>query len=102
MRDFIYVDDLARAHTAVLGLDGLQYFNVGSETGSKIIDIVDEIARIAGREVRIEDLGERPGDVHATYASSAKLAEATGWRPQMPLREGLAQTVEWFAQQRLR
>ncbi len=35
VRDFIYVDDLARAHTAVLGETGLQYYNVGSETGSK-------------------------------------------------------------------
>ncbi len=43
VRDFIYVEDLARAHTAVLGLSGLQYFNIGSETGSKMIDIVHEI-----------------------------------------------------------
>jgi len=96
VRDFIYVDDLARAHTAVLGLDGLQYFNVGSDTGSKMIDVIAQISEIVGREPRIDDLGERPGDVPANYASSQKLRDATGWRAQVGLREGLARTVEWF------
>lgn len=96
VRDFIYVDDLARAHTAVLGLTGLQYYNVGSETGTKIIDVVRQIFEIAGYETPIDDLGERAGDVPATYAWSRKIAEATGWRAQVPLREGLARTVEWY------
>ncbi|MEK7692848.1 MAG: NAD-dependent epimerase/dehydratase family protein [Chloroflexota bacterium] len=96
VRDFVYVEDLARAHTAVLGLSGLQYFNVGSETGSKMIDVVHEITDIAGYDVPIEDLGERAGDVPANYASSQKLAAATGWRAQVGLRDGLERTVEWF------
>ena len=96
VRDFIYVEDLARAHTAVLGLSGLQYFNVGSETGTKIIDIIGEITDILEYHVEIEDLGERAGDVPATYASSAKLAAATCWRAQVALHEGLERTVEWF------
>jgi UDP-glucose 4-epimerase len=96
VRDFIYVDDLARAHTAVLGLKGLDYYNVGSETGTKIIDVVKMIIDIAGYDVPIDDLGERPGDVAASYAWSEKLAGATGWRAQVPLREGLERTVAWF------
>jgi UDP-glucose 4-epimerase len=96
VRDFIYVDDLARAHTAVLGLSGLQYFNVGSDTGSKMIDVIELISDIVGREPKIDDLGERPGDVPANYASSQKLRGATGWRAQVPLRDGLVDTVEWF------
>ena len=47
-------------------------------------------------EDEVEDLGERPGDVHATYAWSTKLAEATGWRAQVDLREGLERTIAWF------
>lgn len=96
VRDFVYVEDLARAHTAVLGLSGLQYFNVGSETGSKMIDVVHEITDIAGYDVPIDDLGERAGDVAALYSWSRKLAAATGWRAQVGLRDGLERTVEWF------
>ncbi|MBI2724590.1 MAG: NAD-dependent epimerase/dehydratase family protein [Chloroflexi bacterium] len=97
VRDFIYVEDLARAHTAALGLRGLDYYNVGSETGTKIIDVVREIMDIVGRDAAIKDLGQRPGDVEATYAWSEKLTAATGWRAQVDLREGLRRTVEWFA-----
>lgn len=96
IRDFIYVEDLARAHTAVLGEKGLQYFNVGSETGTKMIDVVGEITDILEYHVEMEDLGERAGDVAATYAWSEKLADATGWRAEVPLHEGLVRTVDWF------
>ena len=84
---------------AVLGLSGLQYFNVGSDTGSKMIDVIREITDIAGYDVPIEDLGERAGDVPATYASSAKLVAATSWRAEVGLREGLERTVAWFRAQ---
>jgi UDP-glucose 4-epimerase len=96
VRDFIYVEDLARAHTAVLGLKGLDYYNVGSDTGSKIIDVVREIQSIGGDTQPIEDLGERAGDVLATYAWSEKLKQATGWRAQVSLHDGLERTYEWF------
>jgi UDP-glucose 4-epimerase len=96
VRDFIYVEDLARAHTAVLPLSGLQYFNIGSDTGTKIIDVLGEITDILEYRVDIEDLGERAGDVPATYASSDKIAAATGWRARVGLREGLERTIEWF------
>lgn len=95
-RDYIYVEDLARAMTSVLPLSGLEYFNVGSETGAKTIDLVRAIMDIAGYEVPIKDLGERPGDVPANYASSKKLMAATNWRAQLTLREGLERTYEWF------
>jgi UDP-glucose 4-epimerase len=100
VRDFIYVDDLARAHTAVLGLSGLQVFNVGSEKGTRMIDLLREIFRIVGYETPVDDLGERAGDVMATYAWSRKLAEATGWRAQVSLAEGLARTIEGFRERR--
>jgi UDP-glucose 4-epimerase len=97
VRDFIYVDDLARAHTAVLSQSGLQTFNVGSDEGTKIIEVVNEVIGLVG-ETPVTDLGERPGDVHASYAWSKKLAETTGWRAQVSLREGIERTVEWFQQ----
>jgi UDP-glucuronate 4-epimerase len=38
----------------------------------------------------------QPGDVPATFADVADLEDAVGFRPQMPLREGLARFVAWF------
>lgn len=96
VRDFIYVEDLAEAHTAVLGLTGLQIFNVGTETGTKVIDTVRAIFRIVGYETEIKDLGERVGDVKATYASSKKLMSQTSWQPKTSLEEGLRKTIDYY------
>ena len=71
-------------------------FNVGAEKGVKIIDVINELSDIFGYNLEIEDLGERPGDVMANYASSAKLKEATGWEARTGLEQGLRKTVEWF------
>ncbi len=93
VRDFIYVEDLARAHVAPLEVSGLEYFNVGTEVGTKIIDVVETVFDLLGYRVPIDDLGERPGDVPASYASSEKLRTRLGWEPQVEMREGLRRTI---------
>jgi UDP-glucose 4-epimerase len=57
---------------------------------------VDTVSKIMGRPLRTEDMGERSGDVHAYYASSQRLREATGWQAQVSLEEGLRRTVEYY------
>jgi UDP-glucose 4-epimerase len=96
VRDYIYVEDLARAHAAVLGVEGLNYFNVGSEQGVKVKEVLQIVTDIVGYPLIIDDLGERPGDVPASYATSEKLRQTTGWQPQIGLEEGLRRTVAFF------
>lgn len=100
IRDFIYVEDLARAHTAVLNQVGLQVFNVGTESGTKIRNVITTLSEVLGREVQVEDLGERKGDVKANYASSKRLREATGWQAHVTMKEGLKKTLNFFADNR--
>jgi UDP-glucose 4-epimerase len=101
VRDFIYIEDLARSHTDVLNLTGFNIFNVGTETGVKVKDVVDKIFEIVGWEVPIEDLGQRAGDVQANYASSQKLHDAVGWSAKVSLDDGLKKTIEFFNQNRI-
>jgi UDP-glucose 4-epimerase len=101
VRDYIYVDDLARAHVQPLKVRGFEVFNVGTEVGTKVIDVVRAVERILGYEVQIEDLGERPGDVEALTASSEKLRTQLGWSPQVDLDEGLRRTIAHY-RERLR
>ncbi len=96
VRDYIYVEDLARAHAAVLDQTGLNYFNVGSEIGIKVKDVLQLVTDIIDRPLRINDLGERPGDVPALYASSERLRKTTGWQAEVGLEEGLRRTVDYF------
>ena len=96
VRDYVYVDDLARAHVQPLKVKGFEVFNVGTDVGTKVIDIVRTVSRILGYEVPVDDLGERPGDVEASYASSEKLRAQLGWRPQVDLEEGLRRTIAHY------
>lgn len=96
VRDYIYVEDLAEAHVAVLDVPGLSTFNVGSETGVKVNDVINAVSAILGQELQVDDLGERPGDVPALYAASDHLRATTGWRAKVPLDEGLRRTVDFY------
>jgi UDP-glucose 4-epimerase len=96
VRDYIYVEDLARAHVQPLKVSGFEVFNVGTEVGTKVIDIVEAVSRILGYRVPIDDLGQRPGDVEALYASCEKLRKQLGWTPQVGLEEGLRRTIAHY------
>ena len=97
IRDFIYVEDLAVAHIAPLKLKGFHIFNVGTEKGIKLIDVVNKLSDILGYKLKINDLGNRLGDVPANFASSKGLQKATNWQPKFNLDQGLRLTVDWFS-----
>lgn len=96
VRDFIYIDDLVEAHLVTLDLSGFNIFNVGTENGVKVMEVIKTLEEILGRSIDIEDLGERPGDVQANFASSRKLSERTGWKARVSLKDGLGKTLEYF------
>lgn len=96
IRDFIYIDDLVSAHILPLNNSGLNIYNVGTEQGIKIIELVKKIFDLAGSEVPIEDLGERKGDVPSLIASSAKIRQELGWQNKVSLEEGLKKTIDFY------
>jgi UDP-glucose 4-epimerase len=98
VRDFIYVEDLALAHVAVLEARGLKIYNSGSEVGTKVKDVIGVIFKILGYSVPIKDLGIRAGDVEANYASSKLLLKDTGWQPKVNLEDGLRKTISYYSQ----
>ena len=84
IRDYIHVLDLAEAHLAALDyLDRDQrdhdIFNVGTGTGSSVTEVLDQIGRSTGYEVR-PSIGERrPGDPAALVADCSRIRDALGW-----------------------
>ncbi len=96
IRDFIYIEDLAMAHILPLNLQGLHIYNVGTQQGCKVIDVVKKIFEILGYEVEIENLGERKGDVPELVASAEKIKSELGWETKVDLDEGLKKTIEFF------
>lgn len=96
VRDFIYIDDLASAHILPLNLNGLYIFNIGTEVGIKVINVINIIFKLLGYEVPLDDKGERKGDVPSLVASSEKIKNQLGWKAEVSLEEGLKRTIEFF------
>lgn len=96
IRDFIYIDDLAYAHVLPLNLSGLHIYNVGTETGVKVIDVVKKLFKLVGFKAPIKDLGERKGDVPSLVASSEKIKKELRWQAKVNLEEGLKKTIDFY------
>jgi UDP-glucose-4-epimerase GalE len=84
VRDFIHVQDLARAH--VLALEALlsgergAVYNLGSERGSSVREVVETAGEVTGMEIQVLEEGRRPGDPATLVASCARAREALGWK----------------------
>ena len=87
IRDYVHVTDIARAHLLALErVDdiGLDFFNVGSESGYSVKQVIDSVERVIGREVPWVPADRRPGDPAVLVASARKLRERLGWAPERP------------------
>ena len=71
-------------------------FNIGNQTPTRLLDYIKCIENATGREACKDFLPMQAGDVYQTYADSSALAEATGFKPDTKLQEGIDRTVEWF------
>ncbi|QGN31737.1 UDP-glucose 4-epimerase GalE [Microlunatus sp. Gsoil 973] len=85
IRDYIHVLDLADAHLAALDYldrDDRPYdiFNVGTGTGSSVSEVLEQIGRSTGYDVRPTIGDRRPGDPATLVADVSRIADALGWR----------------------
>ena len=85
VRDYIHVEDLARAH--VMALDHLAgggpsaVMNCGYGHGYSVREVVETVQRIAGVCFPVEETGRRPGDPAALVADSGRIRRLLGWTP---------------------
>ncbi|WP_243715274.1 UDP-glucose 4-epimerase GalE [Micromonospora sp. KC207] len=87
VRDYIHVEDLARAHLLALtaAVPGRhRIFNLGNGTGFTNRQVVDVVREVTGRPVPVEIAPRREGDPAELVASSALAREELGWVPEKP------------------
>jgi NAD dependent epimerase/dehydratase len=105
VRDLTYVEDTCRGFIALAEHEGGagEVFNIGSNQETSIGDLFRVIAGIMGRDaVPVCDpqrIRPEKSEVLRLCCDNSKLFEATGFRPCVSLRDGLARTVEWFLQE---
>lgn len=100
-RDYLDVRDVVRAYLLLVerGAAGGVY-NVGSGGAHSLRELLDELVRIAGVEVRVETDPElvRPVDLPLLCGDASAL-RALGWEPEYDLRRTLADLLEWAARE---
>jgi len=101
-RDFIYVDDLIRA-IRLAGKSnrvGGAVFQIATSAETTVSELVQKLLPIlsgAGiNKVRVAHAEPRLGDIRRNFADTSKARKALGWQARVPLKQGLARTVDWF------
>ncbi|MDD2970821.1 MAG: UDP-glucose 4-epimerase GalE [Lachnospiraceae bacterium] len=85
VRDYVHVYDLATAH--LLALKYLQnggesdFFNLGNENGSSVLEVIESVKKITGKEFKVVVTDRRDGDPAKLVGSSAKAQKVLGWKP---------------------
>jgi UDP-glucose 4-epimerase len=88
VRDYIHVVDLAEAHLLALEscVSGVhEIFNLGSGSGYSVREVIDVCRSVTGADIPAVESPRRPGDPAVLVASSAKISERLGWKPQRDL-----------------
>jgi UDP-glucuronate 4-epimerase len=98
-RDFTYVDDIVEGTIRVLDRPTpYAVYNIGNHEPVALLDYIRTLERALGKKAKLKKKPMQPGDVPATFADTAALRRATGFRPATPLAAGLARFAGWFKQ----
>ncbi len=105
MREFLHVDDMARACVFVMEMDeathaantqpSLSHINVGTGEDCTIRELAEALAHVIGYEGRLDFDATKPDGTPRKLMDVSRL-KAMGWRPEISLEDGLRQTYRWF------
>jgi nucleoside-diphosphate-sugar epimerase len=96
-RAFVYIDDLVDGFATMLtGAAGI--YNIGTDDEISIAELVTHVARAFAREVVIEQGPLQLGSTQRRCPDISKL-RALGYRPRVPLRRAIDETVAWYRDQ---
>lgn len=100
IRDYIHVDDLARAHLAALdhlsGGGDNEVLNCGYGHGHTVREVIEAIRRASGRTIEVRETGRRAGDPVELVADSSRIRRVLGWQPRHDDLGFIARTAwEW-------
>ncbi len=114
LRDYTYIDDIVESMLRIITRsDSLKstelanqfaaekspnyhLFNIGGSQPVPVVDFVETLERILGREAIKEMVEFQAGDVYSTEAETKKLFEFIDYIPETTLEDGLKQFVDWY------
>ena len=99
-RDFTFVKNVVSANLLASGNKLLKgtVFNVASGKDYTVLELVEILNSVMGKNIKPKLLAPRPGDVFKTLADLTKSKKILGYKPAVDFVEGLRQTVRYFGE----
>ena len=98
-RSFMYVDDCVEGLIRIMASGYREPLNLGRDELVTINELVNLVARIAGKRITKRHNLSGPQGVRGRNSNNTRLRKVLGWEPSVPLERGLASTFEWIADQ---
>lgn len=103
VRDYVHVLDLAQAHLAAIDYLSREdrpfdVFNVGTGVGSSVLDVINEVAKVSGSEIKPIIEPRRAGDPAALKADVSRIKNVLGWSAKHDLHDIISSV--WEAQKK--
>ena len=102
VRDYIHVQDLARAHLLALkALDKRDrlIYNLGNGVGFTVREVIESARRVTGHPIPVLEVPRRAGDPAVLIASSEKIGKELGWVPEFTDLDAIVKSAwEWHQQ----
>lgn len=101
-RDFVYIDDVVEATLRSINYSGqfVGALNVGSGQATTVMTVAQEIKDYFDSASTIKVTGAfRMGDIRHNIADVSKLEQVLGFVPSIPFKQGLANFLDWAAEQ---
>jgi nucleoside-diphosphate-sugar epimerase len=95
-RSYCYVGDCVEGIYRLMRSDYRQPLNLGTDRLVTINELVDIIARIAGKRIAKEHDLSKPQGVRGRNSDNTRLRQVLGWEPETSLETGLGYTYQWI------
>ncbi len=100
-RDYTYIEDIVdgiiRSAKYVENNNNVyEILNLGNSTPVTLKEMINTIAKVLGKEPKINQLPMQPGDVQRTFADISKAKELIGYDPKTSFEKGIENFVEWY------
>ncbi len=97
-RDFTYIDNVVSANILAATTPGIKHevLNVANGRDHTVLELVDLLNQIIGKDIKPQHLDVRAGDVFKTHADISKAGKVIGYKPLVNFEEGLRYTVKCF------
>src|SRR5688572_19690268 len=99
-RGFTYVDDIARGTIAALKPVGYEVINLGGHEVVTINELVEIVEELTGKTANVQYGPPNLADVSMNHADVTKAKNMLGWDPQVDLRDGIRNLIDWYYAER--